>query len=171
MIIDNLDVRVNGVFGHNDHVGDPGSQTVMINGMPAGADGTPMLLDPIEYEITYANVDVEGDGTENDTIQFTLVAEGGSAGVNGVQRIFGQGIDTGFGALNNVTVSVTDVSGTTTDSGLNIVFDGFWAAEVGAGTGADTALDRSVEINGTTVTFEPFNYPCLLYTSPSPRDS
>ena len=159
VIIDNLDVRVNGIFGHNDNVGDPGSQTIMLNGGPAGTDGTAMLFDPIIYEITYANVDVEGDGTANDTIDFTLMAEGGTAGINGVQRIFGQGIDTGFGALNNVTVTISDVSGTTTDSGMNIVFDGFWGAEVGAGTGAGSALDRSVEINGTTVAFDPLDYP------------
>ena len=160
VIIDNLDVRVTGIFGHNDNVGDPGSQqsTVIINGNAPGSDA--LAADPIDIMVTYSGLDLDLDGSANDTVNFTLTAAGGTnAAGDPFQRIFGQGIDTGFGSLNDVTVSVTSVSGTTTDSGDTIVFDGFTGAEVGAGTGAGNALDRSVEVNGTTLTFDPATYP------------
>ena len=64
---------------------------------------------------------------------------------------FGQGFDTGFGNLNDLQVSVVDVTGTTTDSGSTIYFYGFSGAGIGAGSGAD--IDRTVEVNGETVTF------------------
>ena len=62
-------------------------------------------------------------------------------------------IDTGFGNLNDVTVTVTSVTGTTTDSGSPIFFDGFTGAGVGAGTGAGSGLDRRAEINGQVAEF------------------
>jgi hypothetical protein len=59
-----------------------------------------------------------------------------------------QGSDTGFGNLNGIEFSVVNVSGTTTDSGDAIVFDGFLGAALGAGGGVATT--NTVDINGTT---------------------
>ncbi|MEM9238272.1 MAG: PEP-CTERM sorting domain-containing protein, partial [Verrucomicrobiota bacterium] len=46
-------------------------------------------------------------------------------------------------------LSMLSVTGTTTDLGNPITFDGFTGAAAGGGTGG--AVDRSVDINGTTV--------------------
>ena len=139
--IEALDVRANGVFGHNPNVSG-----VTVNGnAPAGT----VVADPINVELTYSNLDLDGDSTANDSVTFTLTAtKTGSDG--GDLRIFNQGIDTGFGNLNDVEVSVTAVSGVTTDGGAAITFDGFTGAAAGAG--ASGAVDRTVEINGTGVT-------------------
>ncbi|MEM9481386.1 MAG: PEP-CTERM sorting domain-containing protein [Verrucomicrobiota bacterium] len=135
-----LDVRANGVFGHNPNV-----SAVTVNGV---APGPTVVADPINVQLTYSNLDLDGDSSANDSVTFTLTAtKFGPDGGN--LRIFNQGIDTGFGNLNDVVISVTSVSGTTTDSGDLIVFDGFTGAA--AGFGGNGLLDSSVEINGTTV--------------------
>jgi len=136
VVIDTLDVRGTGIFGH------PSITMSTLNG---GAFPGTLVADPLDFQITYGTLDLDGDGTANDSVTFTLQVLGGGAN----QRAFGQGIDTGFGSLNNVTATVTGVSGSTTDSGDIIVFDGFIGANVGLGSGeADT---RNVDINGTTV--------------------
>jgi len=101
--------------------------------------------DPLDVAVTYGMIDLDGDGTANDSVSFTLRFAGGGAS----QRIFNQGVDTGFGSLNGVTVSMLNVTGTTTDLGDTIVFDGFTGANVGMGSGA--ANNQDVDINGTTV--------------------
>lgn len=125
--IEALDLRSGGVFGHPDATlsSGPGSATA----------------DPLDWVISYANLDLDGDSTANDTVNFTVRASGG---VN--QRAWGQGVDTGFGSLNGVTFSVINVSGTTTDGGNAIVFDGFTGGAIGVGGNGD--LDRTAEING-----------------------
>ena len=52
-----------------------------------------------------------------------------------------------------MTLSVSSVSGTTTDSEQFIVFDGFTAANAGAGGNAG-GIKRTVEINGEFVEFD-----------------
>lgn len=135
-------VTINDMTVTRNGVGGPNASAVTING---GATGTTVTADPINIQLTYSNLDLDGDASANDSVTFTLSAAGGGA----TQRIFDQGIDTGFGNLNDVTVSVTGVSGTTTDLGHNIVFDGFTGGT--AGMGSSTAQTRSVEINGATV--------------------
>jgi len=107
--------------------------------------GATNTADPLNIPLTVTGLDLDADGSSNDSVTFTLSAAGGGAN----QRIWGQGIDTGFGNLNNVTVTVTGVSGTTTDSGDIIVFDGFTGATAGMGSG--DAHTRNVDINGATV--------------------
>ncbi|MFC7336600.1 PEP-CTERM sorting domain-containing protein [Haloferula chungangensis] len=131
-----LDVRGTGVFGHDANV-----SSVTINGATPGT----LTADPVNVRLTYSNLNLDGDATANDSVTFTLTAAGGGA----AQRIWGQGIDTGFGNLNDVTMTVSAVSGTTTDSGQIIVFDGFTGAN--AGTGGDGIFANTVQINGTTV--------------------
>ncbi|MEM9081595.1 MAG: PEP-CTERM sorting domain-containing protein [Verrucomicrobiota bacterium] len=138
--IDNLDVRATGVFGQGTNV-----SAVTING---SAPGGTVVADPINVQMTYSNLDLDGDSSANDSVTFTLtVSKFGTDG--GSLRAFNQGFDTGFGNLNDVSVTVSSVSGTTTDSGATIVFDGFTAAEAGFGGNGD--LDSTVEINGTVV--------------------
>ena len=56
-----------------------------------------MAADPINVELTYSNLDLDGDATPNDSVSFTLTATGGTnAAGDPFQRIFNQGIDTGF---------------------------------------------------------------------------
>lgn len=132
-----LDVRGTGVFGHNPNV-----TGVTING--AAPSGT-TVADPLNIEMTYSNLNLDNDGTANDSVTFTLVAAGG--GTN--QRAWGQGIDTGFGNLNDVTVTLTMAPQTTTDLGAPIEFDGFTGAAIGVGGNGD--LNRTAEINGLPV--------------------
>ena len=135
-----LDVRANGIFGHDPNVSD-----ITINGAaPAGT----VVADPLNIALTYSNLDLDEDGTANDAVTFTLKAEkNGMEGGN--LRVFNQGIDTGFGNLSDTMVTVTDVSGTTSDMGMEIVFDGFIGAAVGFGGNGD--LISSAEINGQPV--------------------
>lgn len=134
-----LDVRANGVFGHPDVSG------VTVNGLaPAGT----VIADPINIAMTYSNLDLDGDSSANDAVTFTLTfTKFGTDGGN--LRAFNQGVDTGFGNLNDVQVSISSVSGTTTDSGDPIVFDGFTGAAIGAGRTGD--IDTTADINGTSV--------------------
>lgn len=122
--------------------------SVFVPGMAnAGTSPAPgaMTADPLDVAVTYGMIDLDGDGTANDSVSFTLRFAGGG----GSQRLWNQGVDTGFGSLNNVTLSMLNVTGTTMDSGDTIVFDGFIGANVGMGSsGANT---RNVDINGTTV--------------------
>ena len=132
-----LDIRGSGVFGH-----DPNVSGVTING---AAPGGTTAADPLTIELTYSNLDLDGDSSANDSVTFSLSAAGGGAS----QRAWGQGIDTGFGNLNNVTFTMSSVSGTTTDSGDTIVFDGFTGGAIGVGGNGN--LDRNAEINGNPV--------------------
>ncbi|MEQ8211426.1 MAG: PEP-CTERM sorting domain-containing protein [Lacipirellulaceae bacterium] len=125
--IEALDLRGTGVFGHAD---------ATLNSGPGNT-----TADPLDWDITYNNLDLDGDSTANDTVNFTVRASGGAG-----QRAWGQGVDTGFGSLNGVTFSVINVSGTTTDGGNAIVFDGFTGGAIGVGGNGD--LDRNAEING-----------------------
>ncbi|MEM7314254.1 MAG: PEP-CTERM sorting domain-containing protein [Planctomycetota bacterium] len=131
--IEALDVRGTGIFGHDANVSG-----ATLNG---GAFPGTLAADPLDFELTYGNLDIDGDSTANDSVTFTLRASGGAG-----QRAWGQGIDTGFGSLNGVTLSMLSVSGTTTDSGNAIVFDGFTGAAIGVGGNGD--LNRTAEING-----------------------
>lgn len=152
VIIESLDIRSSGVFGHNDNIGGTPQSGVTINGVAADAAGTAIVADPLDITLTYMNLDLDADGSANDSVTFTVNITGGTnAAGDPFQRAFNQGIDTGFGNLNSVTASVTNVSGTTTDSGSTIFFDGFTGASVGAGGNA-AGIDRTAEINGTTVT-------------------
>lgn len=153
--IENLDVRGTGIFGvgiddtvagtYASHVPNTFG-TVTLNGGALTAARTP--ADPIDIAMTYSNLDLDGDASPNDAVTFTIrwtkIGTGGGPLVS-----FGQGIDTGFGNLNDLEVSVINVSGTTTDFGDIIAFDGFTGA--GAGAGILGAVNRSVEINGTNV--------------------
>lgn len=132
--IEALDLRGTGVFGHPD-------ATATLNG---GAFPGTLAADPLNFEITYTNLDLDADGTPNDTVNFTVTASGGNG-----QRAWGQGVDTGFGNLNDVTFSVTSVSGNATDSGYPIMFDGFTGGAIGVGGNGD--LNRTAEINGNPV--------------------
>lgn len=139
--IEALDVRGNGVFGHNPNV----SAVTVNGGAPSGAA---VVADPINVQLTYSNLDLDGDASANDSVTFTLTATKiGTDG--GALRIFNQGIDTGFGNLNDVQITVSSVSGTTTDNGDPIQFDGFTGAAIGGG--ASAAVDRNADINGTNV--------------------
>ncbi len=131
--IEALDIRGTGIFGHNANISG-----ATLNG---GAFPGTLAADPLDFSLTYGNLDLDGDSTPNDSVTFTLRASGGAG-----QRAWGQGIDTGFGSLNGVTVSMLSVSGETTDSGDTIVFDGFTGAAIGVGGNGD--LNRSAEING-----------------------
>ena len=136
VIIEALDLRGNGVFGHPDAtlVSSSGSVTA----------------DPLFWEIAYANLDIDGDGTANDTVNFTVQATGGTN-----QRAFNQGVDNGFGNLGNgatvgPTFSVINVSGNTTDSGDLIVFDGFTGGAIGSGSGVALMLTEMLTSMVTT---------------------
>lgn len=126
--INALDLRSTGIFGH--------ANATLTSGPGA------ITADPLDWVISYSNLNLDGDGTANDTVNFTVRASGGTN-----QRAFNQGVDTGFGNLNDVTFSVINVSGTTTDSGDTIVFDGFTGGAIGVGGNGD--IDRTAEINGT----------------------
>lgn len=169
VIIEALDIRGTGIFGFgggvshlnnatnaslngggfestfpNNGTGDPGS-------FPGGAR-TPN--DPIDVQLTYINLDLDEDGTANDEVTFTMrwtkvdFDEDGLDG--GALASFGQGMDTGFGNLNDMQVEMLSVSGNTTDSGAEIMFDGFTGANIGFG-GNVGGIDRTVEVNGTLV--------------------
>ncbi len=132
--INALDIRSSGVFGH------PNVSGVTLNGA-APAAVTSNILD---FAMTYSGLDLDGDSTANDSVTFTLRFSGSAT-----QRAFDQGIDTGFGTLNGVTLSMLSVSGTTTDNGDTIVFDGFTGGAIGVGGNGD--LDRTATINGNPV--------------------
>ncbi len=162
IIIESIDIRGTGVFGDGaddpvaglylNHVANASAITLNGGALP-GAPRT--AADPIEIQMTYSNLDLDGDSTPNDAVTFTIRWEkvdfDGDGLDGGDLATFGQGLDTGFGNLNDMQVSVTNVSGTTTDSGAPIFFDGFTGAGLGAGSGAD--VDRTAEVNGTTLTF------------------
>ena len=161
--IEAIDIRGTGVFGggaddaaaglYLNHAANASAITLNGGAFP----GNPRTAaDPIEIQMTYSNLDLDFDGTANDAITFTIRWEkvdfdGDGMLEGGDLASFGQGIDTGFGNLNDMQVSVTGVTGTTTDSGSPIFFDGFVGAGLGAGSGTD--VDRTAEVNGTTLTF------------------
>lgn len=148
-IIPFLDIRSTGVFNHNAQVSNPMADINDGSGFQPLPIANPSVGDPIQVQMTYGLLDLDGDGTNNDEITFTLqwtkIGEDG-----GNLRFFGQGADTGFGNLNDVEVSLVSVTGTTTDLGDTVVFDGFTGAATGFG-GNDGGIDRTVEINGVEV--------------------
>lgn len=161
VVIESLDVRGTGVFGIGED--EPGLyfnhetnvSGVTLNGAAVpGAARTP--ADPIDVQLTYSNLDLDGDSTANDAVTFTMrwmkVDFDGDGLDGGFLASWGQGIDTGFGNLNDLELSIIDVSGTTTDSGTAILFDGFIGANLGSG-GNPIGVDRTAEVNGTTITF------------------
>lgn len=142
-----LDLRGNGAFGHNGAGGSPEGDglATLISVAGVAPSGSRVSGDPLDYELSFAQLDLDGDGSANDTVLFTLRG----TGTNGATpSAFNQGTDTGFGNLNGIEFSVVNVSGTTTDSGDSIVFDGFTGAALGVGGG--TASTNTVDINGTT---------------------
>lgn len=145
--IDNLDVRSGGIYGHNDHVGVPPTNqpSVTING--EAPTGISVFSNPINVQMTYSNLDLDGDSSANDAVTFTLSAVHTAAGAENIS-LNNQGFNSGANTLSNLMFSVTDVSGTTTDSGKTIVFDGFTGAAIGSGAPANTDLNQSAEING-----------------------
>ncbi len=151
VIIDFLDIRGTGVFGFGSELGNHQlnvTDATLNGGAFPGSARTP--ADPIDVQLTYNNLDLDADESANDSVTFTIRWEKtGEEG--GDLASFGQGMDTGFGNLNDIQVSVLNVSGTTSDSGSTIYFDGFTGANLGAGSSTD--LDRTAEINGQTVTF------------------
>lgn len=136
--IEALDVRGTGIFGH-----DPNISGATING--GAFSGARTTSDPLEVMLTYNNLDLDGDSTANDSVTFTL----SYTGTLNDPSAFNQGVDTGFNNLDGLLVGVTGVSGTTTDSGNEIVFDGFTGAAAAAGFNGD--INKTVDINGTTV--------------------
>lgn len=145
--IEFFDVRGTGIFNHDDNIG---SATLNGGAFPGGAR---IPAEVIDIAVVYNNLDLDGDETANDTVNFTMsftkvdFDEDGNEG--GFLAHWGQGIDTGFGSLQDLQVTVKDVSGTTTDSGANVVFDGFTAVGIGSGTNGD--INVSAEVNGNTV--------------------
>ena len=147
VIIENLDVRASGVFGHDMNIGGSPTAGVTINGVAPDASAI-VASDPLDITLTYGNLDLDADGSANDSVTFTINVTGGTnAAGDPFQRAFNQGIGTGFGNLNDFTVTVTSVTGTTTDNGSPIFLDGFTGPGVGAGTGASSGPDHRAEIN------------------------
>ena len=140
--IDELDVRGTGIFGHNPNV-----TGVVYNNDPNNSPPGTLVSDPIDIQLTYNNLDLDGDATANDSVTFTLRASK-FGGDGGALRAFGQGTDTGYGNLNDVEFSMFSVTGSTTDLGNPISFDGFTGAAIGGGVGAGNDLDASATING-----------------------
>lgn len=134
--IDALDLRGTGIFGHDDNI----SGTAVDND---GADGV------VSWTMTYGNLDIDGDTTANDSVTFTVEAISTS---DGTVRAFDQGVDSGFGNLTDIQFSVTGVSGTTTDGGADIQFDGFTGGA--AGFGGNGLLQTSVDVNGNTLSVD-----------------
>ncbi|TWU57002.1 hypothetical protein Poly51_29230 [Rubripirellula tenax] len=133
-----LDVRGTGVFGHDLNVSG-----VTVNGNAPSA--TNSLANPLDIVLTYSNLNLDGDASANDAVTFTIRGTRPTGNVTAMN----QGLDAGFGNLDGLTVSVVNVSGTTTDLGNNIVFDGFTGANVAAGFNG--AIDKAASINGTVV--------------------
>ena len=130
-----LDLRSGGVFGHPD-----GSAANIDTG---GGDGIASM------DVTYTNLDFDGDGSANDTVTFTVQWTSPDTGM----RLFGQGADEGFGDLGETTVSILNVMGSTTDSGDSIVFDGFLGVGTASGSGSSSApanSNRAIDVNGIT---------------------
>lgn len=170
-IIEALDIRGTGIFGFGPGVGSHANNVTNASlngggfvgsGSPTNGTGDPDSFpgaprtanDPIDVQLTYSNLDLDEDGSANDEVTFTMrwtkvdFDEDGLDG--GALASFGQGMDTGFGNLNDLEVSMLSVSGTTTDNGAEIVFDGFTGANIGFG-GNVGGIDRTVEVNGTLV--------------------
>jgi len=112
----------------------------MASAVVSGTSGS-----PITVAVTYGGLDLDADGSANDIVSFTL----SFISTAPIQRLTGQGVDNGFGNLTDVTVSMSAVSGFTTNLGNPITFDGFIGANAGMGSGDAGA--RTVDINGTTV--------------------
>lgn len=125
-----VDIRANGqVFGTFDMDFVANSST----------DGNPLAI-----AFTVNNQDFDGDGV-GDTFSFDLLATSGDP--NDTVRTFGQGIDSGFGDLNDITVSVANVSGTTS-LGETISFDGFFGGGFAAFEFSGTPPNRAATVNG-----------------------
>ena len=133
-------VTSNGVI---DGPNSPNVSDLTINGAAAGTGN--VINDQIDVRFTYSNLDLDGDASANDSVTFTLRQAGTGL------RLIDQGFDTGFGSLNGSTATVIDVVGTTTDSGDNIVFDGFIGAGLGAGGGGAVSVDRNADVNGVNI--------------------
>ena len=139
---DALSLRGNGAFGADAMTGNG---NIVLNDINGNApSNTAVSANPLNFNLTVSNQDLDGDGMTNDSFSFTVVATG--TGPN--PRAFNQGVDTSFGMINGVTFSVANITGMT-DQGRSIVFDGFNGATAGAGLNGD--IDRFVEINGQLV--------------------
>lgn len=127
-----LDVRSTGVFMGGP---DANASSFAVDSSVAGV---------VTVSFTYSNQDVDGDGTANDEFDLTLTYTGTNVGANG------QGVGTGFGNLSEVTVTGS-ATGTATDSGDAIVFDGFTGAGIASFEFGGSAPDRFGTINGVLV--------------------
>lgn len=138
--IDSLGFNTNGVAFNATNQANASNQFVngeaYTGGNVAGATITTTL--------TYNNLDLDGDSTANDSVTFTIDVTSGGPGL-----LYNQGFHTNWGTLDGMVISVATVSGTTTDSGDAIVFDGFTGVAVGAGNGNETGVDKQVTINGS----------------------
>ncbi|MEM6884323.1 MAG: PEP-CTERM sorting domain-containing protein [Verrucomicrobiota bacterium] len=144
VVIQSLDIRSGGVFGHDGTLGTPalqqgGNGLVLIDGAaPTNANTT---AGPLDVTIQYGGLDLDGDTTANDTVTFVLRYTSA-----GTVTAMNQGMHVGFGNLDGLNLSLLSVSGTTTDLGDTIVFDGFTEATVAKGfTGLATG---SVDVTG-----------------------
>ncbi|MEM1011733.1 MAG: PEP-CTERM sorting domain-containing protein [Planctomycetota bacterium] len=142
--IEDLSFRGTGIFDPADPGGAMGNVTnATVAGVPFGP--ARLAANPLDFVLDFNNLDVDEDGTANDTVTFTLRA---STSEGNSPAAFNQGVDTAFGQLDNLLFEVLNVSGTATDSGDNIVFDGFTGAIFAAGGGAAVNIDVSAEVNG-----------------------
>ncbi len=133
--IEALDLRQDGVFGHDANVSG-------VSAPPFGPG------DPLDWTMTYSNLALDSDMIADDSVTFTVRAtKFGTDG--GALRAFNQGVDTGFGELNDVEFSVILAAFQTTTDGDEIVFDGFTGGAVGFGGNGDVISEATV--NGTTV--------------------
>jgi hypothetical protein len=138
-VIIGLDIRANGTF--------PSAY---------GANTTSFVVDTsVADEVTISfnlgGLALDIDAVANDTASLSFTWAG-----SGV-RAFNQGVDTGFGSLDGVTLTAS-ASGTTSD-GDNIVFDGFTGVAIGGGTSAGNDVDYQADITpagGSTVTLSSF---------------
>ncbi|QDT69651.1 PEP-CTERM motif protein [Planctomycetes bacterium MalM25] len=138
IVIETLGFNTNGVAF--DATNEANASGELLNGAAfPGANVAGMTHD---ITLTYNNLDLDGDTTANDSVTFTINVTNPGPGL-----LFNQGLHTNWGTVEGMDVSVSGVSGVTTDGGAPIVFDGFVGAALGAGDGSGT-VDRSATING-----------------------
>lgn len=130
-----------------------------------------------DVTLTMSGLDIDNDGTANDTVTFNVNYD--TSGTPGL--LFNQGFHTNWGTLDGMVLTVDGVSGTATDSGLPIQFDGFCSVNIGAGAGADvnTNVDMTTSAGTTTVNLMGtwdgvnYNFPQVntIFASPEPMVS
>lgn len=77
VVIGALDIRASGVFGHDANLGGSPTAGVTING--AAIDPyVAVAADPLDITLTYGELDLDADGTANDSVTFTVNVTGGT---------------------------------------------------------------------------------------------